>query len=305
MRWFFLPVARFNPAIMMTSELGKPPAIITVEQQRMNEATNLIATIAKHVRTNGVITNRAKSAYGADIYELQGVKAMLVDEGYTRVIRAEGLDVYQTASHDPKFVKGNLAALQSVSDLLLKQTPSQSVDNVEITVTEFGGTERQHPTKAVLTIDQKTACQIMDALQMVIGSEVIDSISLKAPIPRLFDEDLPYFHEMLNAKYVVDCKGNVWVSVSFKEFMDEIDAMLPLDTIKELFDSAPSHMLSAKQLEAVYGSDGDNLSYHAYHAYHAHHAHPECNWRREAEKMKTVLGYWDWVAEQLQLKKGK
>ena len=241
----------------------------------MNKATNLITTIAKHVRSNGVITNRAKSSFGADVYELQGVKAMLVDDGYTWVIRAEGLDVSQTATHDPKFAKGDLATLQGVSDLFFTKTKLEPVDSVEITVTEFGGTDRQHPTTAVLTIDQKTASQIMDALQTVTDSEVIESICLKAPIPQFFDEDLPYFHEMLNAKYVADSKGNVWVSANFKEFMDEIDAMLPLDTIKELFNTAPSHMLSSKQLEAIYGAD--NGEYHAY---------PERNWRRDAETME-------------------
>lgn len=258
----------------------------------MNKATNLITTIAKHVRTNGVITNRAKSSFGADVYELQGVKAMLVDDGYTWVIRTEGLDVSQTATHDPKFAKGDLTTLQGVSDLFFTQSTLEPVDTVEITVTEFGGTDRQHPTTAVLTIDQKTACLIMDALQTAADSEVIESICLNAPIPQFFDESLPYFHEMLNAKYVADSKGNVWVSANYKESMDAIDAMLPLDTIKELFEAAPSHMLTSKQLETIYGTD--NGEYRAY---------PERNWRRDAETMETFVGYWEWVAEQLQTAK--
>ncbi|MEF1302449.1 hypothetical protein QTO17_11095 [Vibrio owensii] len=260
----------------------------------MQELQNLITQIAQHVRANGTQTNQAKSAYGADVYVLGDVTASLTDDGASWIVQTDGLRVGQTMTHPPMFIDGSEKQLRELGERLLGKEVIEATKCLEFGVTEFGGTDEVHPDSAVVAMTTQQAINIADALLSVKGSSTFESINLKADIPQYFDDEgKRYQHEMLNAFFVIDNKGAVWVSARFKEMMEEIDAQLPVERILELVAKADDIELTTSLLIERYA----NLNSTSGWPEHPEYYHED--WQSEAGQGNTQLGYWDWVTNQL------
>jgi hypothetical protein len=74
-----------------------------------------LTTIWKFIIANGIWVTKAQSAWGADCWELDcelgRLAATLEDDGYTRVVIADGLIVRSTCGHELNFSKGNEGTL--------------------------------------------------------------------------------------------------------------------------------------------------------------------------------------------------
>ena len=62
-----------------------------MKQTKEQTALNKIRKIANFIRRNGICTNRAKSAYGADVYKLGKIGCSFEDEYYTCRVYSENL----------------------------------------------------------------------------------------------------------------------------------------------------------------------------------------------------------------------
>jgi hypothetical protein len=75
-------------------------------------------TIFKFCQANGALVNKAKSAYGADRWEVMvdGLKlvATLEDDGYTRAIITDNLVVRHTCGHEQNFEVGTEVELEKI-----------------------------------------------------------------------------------------------------------------------------------------------------------------------------------------------
>lgn len=247
------------------------------------------------MRANGRLTHQAKSAYGADVYVLGDVTASHTDDGASWIIQTAGLRVGQTMNPPPMFIEGSEKQLRELGERLIGSEVVKSLQCLEIGVREFGGTDEVHPGSAVVSITRDQAINIADALLCVKGSTSIESINLKIDVPLYFDADGDrYPHEMLNASFVVDNNGSVWVSARFKDMMGYIDALIPIEPILELVAKVDDIELTTRLMIDRY----TNMSRSSRWPEHPDYTRED--WQSEAGQGTTQLGYWDWVSNRLE-----
>jgi hypothetical protein len=71
------------------------------------------------IRTNGTLVNQAKSAYGADRWEMpNGLTATLEDDGYTKGIFSTKIQARQTCGYDTIFYFGTEKELKELSQYI-------------------------------------------------------------------------------------------------------------------------------------------------------------------------------------------
>ena len=72
----------------------------------MKTGTNKIGEIFGKVRRHGKLVQEAKTKWGADVWELDGIKAKIEDEGATRCIQSVDLIVRSTMQWQPVYDRG-------------------------------------------------------------------------------------------------------------------------------------------------------------------------------------------------------
>lgn len=73
---------------------------------RIKTDTNKIGEICGHIHRRGKIVKQAMSEYGADVWVLDGVKAILEDSGATWCLQSDDLTVRSTLGRTPLYYKG-------------------------------------------------------------------------------------------------------------------------------------------------------------------------------------------------------
>lgn len=89
----------------------------------MNDKEKL-TTIWKFITTNGTLVRRAQSSWGADRWELDcelgQLVATLEDDGYTKAVITDELQVRHTYFRDLNFSKGNEGTLYRLFVKIIK-----------------------------------------------------------------------------------------------------------------------------------------------------------------------------------------
>ena len=151
---------------------------------KVTSQTSLIGRIASLVRSQGTLTNQAKSQWGADVYEHQGVCAKLCDEGSTWVINAEGLNVAQTMDFEPQFQKGNYEILGEVYRELFKDITDVTASSATIFEGTGIGTN-------LIKIERPQAVALFEAYLSLQGSP-FNKLTVSVPRAEALDTSTTY-----------------------------------------------------------------------------------------------------------------
>lgn len=80
----------------------------------MKTRTNKIGEICGNIRRHGKLVQQAKTQWGADVWELDGVKAKLEDDGSTWCLQSDDLVVRSTLGGTPFYYQGSSKQLDQL-----------------------------------------------------------------------------------------------------------------------------------------------------------------------------------------------
>lgn len=81
---------------------------------KIKTETNKICEICGNIRRYGKLVQQAKSSYGADVWELDDVKAKLEDDGSTWCLQSNNLIVRSTMQWQPVYSRGSSKQLDEL-----------------------------------------------------------------------------------------------------------------------------------------------------------------------------------------------
>lgn len=81
---------------------------------RIKTGTNKICEICGNIRRHGKLVQQAKTSYGADVWELDGITARLEDDGATWCLQSNDLTVRSILGGTPFYYKGSSKQLDQL-----------------------------------------------------------------------------------------------------------------------------------------------------------------------------------------------
>ena len=81
---------------------------------RIKTGTNKICEICGNIRHHGKLVQQAKTSYGADVWELDGITARLEDDGATWCLQSNDLTVRSTLGGTPLYYNGGSKQLDEL-----------------------------------------------------------------------------------------------------------------------------------------------------------------------------------------------
>lgn len=81
---------------------------------KIKTGANKIGEICGNIRRYGKLVQQAKTQWGADVWELDGVKAKLEDDGATWCLQSDDLAVRSTLGGSPFYYQGSSKQLDQL-----------------------------------------------------------------------------------------------------------------------------------------------------------------------------------------------